>query len=124
MQAARWLSRYQTLVNKIVEGNYLQFTTEVWSPMEPSTNKTSNNNANKRQIHSLMEKWMKRVKLCTTNVFPFLGMKMMWDNMGFLQFGVYHEEGQAIKYIYIAAAATYPACLNLLHLESTYNLVG
>eukprot|EP00957_Ditylum_brightwellii_P211371 15366100-Ditylum_brightwellii.AAC.2 len=44
-----------------------------------------------------MEKWMKRVKLCTKIAFPFLDMKMMWDNMGFLQFGVYHKEGQAIK---------------------------
>eukprot|EP00957_Ditylum_brightwellii_P019786 1492735-Ditylum_brightwellii.AAC.1 len=24
---------------------------------------------------------------------------MMWDNMGFLRFGVYHKEGQAIKYV-------------------------
>eukprot|EP00957_Ditylum_brightwellii_P178727 13613678-Ditylum_brightwellii.AAC.1 len=46
-----------------------------------------------------MEKWLKRVKLCKKNVFPFLDMKMMWDDMGFLQFGVYHKGGQAIKYI-------------------------
>eukprot|EP00957_Ditylum_brightwellii_P050383 3820520-Ditylum_brightwellii.AAC.1 len=24
---------------------------------------------------------------------------MMWDNMGFLRFGVYDKEGQAIKYV-------------------------
>eukprot|EP00957_Ditylum_brightwellii_P195489 14894987-Ditylum_brightwellii.AAC.1 len=47
-----------------------------------------------------MEKWLRRAKLCTKNAFPFLDMKMMWDNMGFLHFGVYHKEGQAIKYIY------------------------
>eukprot|EP00957_Ditylum_brightwellii_P191950 14611775-Ditylum_brightwellii.AAC.1 len=46
-----------------------------------------------------MEKWLKRVKLCKKNEFPFLDMKMMWDNMGFLWYGVYHKEGQAIKYV-------------------------
>eukprot|EP00957_Ditylum_brightwellii_P010673 808274-Ditylum_brightwellii.AAC.1 len=60
MQVARWLSRYQTLVNKIVEGDYLQFIMEIWSSMEPSINKISNNNINDRQTHSPMEKWMQR----------------------------------------------------------------
>eukprot|EP00957_Ditylum_brightwellii_P043513 3298708-Ditylum_brightwellii.AAC.1 len=60
MKIARWLIQYQTLVNKIVEGNYLQFTTEVCSPTEPNNNTTSNNNDNERQIHPPMEKWMKR----------------------------------------------------------------
>eukprot|EP00957_Ditylum_brightwellii_P205198 15342762-Ditylum_brightwellii.AAC.1 len=60
MQIARWFSQYQTLVNEIVEGNYLQFTTEVWSPTEPSNDRTSNNNNNEIQTHSPMEKWMKR----------------------------------------------------------------
>eukprot|EP00957_Ditylum_brightwellii_P055521 4207616-Ditylum_brightwellii.AAC.1 len=46
-----------------------------------------------------MEKWLKRVKLCKKNAFPFLDMKMMWDDQGFLQFGVHHKEGQAIKYV-------------------------
>eukprot|EP00957_Ditylum_brightwellii_P154416 11750560-Ditylum_brightwellii.AAC.1 len=46
-----------------------------------------------------MEKWVKRVKLCKKNAFPLLDMKMMWGNMEFLQFGVYHKEGQAIKYV-------------------------
>eukprot|EP00957_Ditylum_brightwellii_P027450 2074905-Ditylum_brightwellii.AAC.1 len=78
------------------DGNYLQFTTEVWSSTEPSTNKTSNNNNNERQTCSPMEKWMKRVKLCMKNAFPFGGMKMMWADQGFLCFGVYHKEGQAI----------------------------
>eukprot|EP00957_Ditylum_brightwellii_P199741 15226635-Ditylum_brightwellii.AAC.1 len=44
-----------------------------------------------------MEKWVKRVKFCKKNTFPFLDMSIMWDNMGFLQFRVYHKEGQAIK---------------------------
>eukprot|EP00957_Ditylum_brightwellii_P164781 12546355-Ditylum_brightwellii.AAC.1 len=48
----------------------------IWSPTEPSTGKISNNNGNERQTCSLMKKWMKR---------------------GFLCFGVYHKEGQAIK---------------------------
>eukprot|EP00957_Ditylum_brightwellii_P106324 8111824-Ditylum_brightwellii.AAC.1 len=62
MQIARWLSQYQTLVNRIVEGDYLQFTTEVWSPTEPITNESNNKNNknNKRQTCSQMEKWVKR----------------------------------------------------------------
>eukprot|EP00957_Ditylum_brightwellii_P185558 14127304-Ditylum_brightwellii.AAC.1 len=79
-------------------GDYLQFTTEVWSPTEPSTNESNNSNNNKdneQQIYSPMEKWVKRVKLCKKNAFPFLDMKMMWDDMWFLRFGVYHKEGQA-----------------------------
>eukprot|EP00957_Ditylum_brightwellii_P105117 8012571-Ditylum_brightwellii.AAC.1 len=46
-----------------------------------------------------LEKWMKRIKLCTKNAFPFLDMNMMWDDQGFLQFRVYHKEWQAIKYV-------------------------
>eukprot|EP00957_Ditylum_brightwellii_P126761 9662385-Ditylum_brightwellii.AAC.1 len=78
-----WLSHYQTLVNRIVEGDYLQFTMEVWSPTDPSTDESNNNNNedNKQQTRSPIEKWVKRVKLCKKNAFPFLDMKMMWDNM-------------------------------------------
>eukprot|EP00957_Ditylum_brightwellii_P048093 3651049-Ditylum_brightwellii.AAC.1 len=59
---------------------------EVWSPMKPSTNESNNynNNDNEQQTCLPMEKWMKRVKFCKKNVFPFLDMKMMWDDMGFL----------------------------------------
>eukprot|EP00957_Ditylum_brightwellii_P054927 4162446-Ditylum_brightwellii.AAC.1 len=46
-----------------------------------------------------MEKWMKRVTLCKKNAFSFLDMKMIWDDQGFVYFGVYHKEGQAIKYM-------------------------
>eukprot|EP00957_Ditylum_brightwellii_P212157 15367027-Ditylum_brightwellii.AAC.1 len=67
--------------------------------MEPSTNRTSENNNSERQICSPMEKWLKRVKLCTKNDFPFLDMNMMWDDQGFLHFKVYHKEGQATKYV-------------------------
>eukprot|EP00957_Ditylum_brightwellii_P067984 5161772-Ditylum_brightwellii.AAC.1 len=86
MQIAQWLSRYQTLVNQIVEDDYLQFTMEVWSPMEPCTNKSdnNNNNNNEQQTCSPMEKWLKMAKLCKKNAFPFLNTKMMWDNMEFL----------------------------------------
>eukprot|EP00957_Ditylum_brightwellii_P080883 6152481-Ditylum_brightwellii.AAC.1 len=78
---------------------------EVWSPTEPSTDELNNNNNNnnnkdnEQQTRSSMEKWLKRVKLCKKHEFPFLDIKMMWDNMGFLQFGLYHKEGQAIKYV-------------------------
>eukprot|EP00957_Ditylum_brightwellii_P211636 15366403-Ditylum_brightwellii.AAC.1 len=46
-----------------------------------------------------MEKCLKRVKLCKKNAFPFLDMKMMWNAQGFLRFGVFHKDGQAIKYV-------------------------
>eukprot|EP00957_Ditylum_brightwellii_P090263 6874127-Ditylum_brightwellii.AAC.1 len=77
---------------------------EVWSPTEPNTNESNNNNNNnnkdnEQQTCSPMEKWAKRVKLFKKNAFPSLDMKMMKDNMGFLQFGVYQKEGQEIKYI-------------------------
>eukprot|EP00957_Ditylum_brightwellii_P181742 13845328-Ditylum_brightwellii.AAC.1 len=67
--------------------------------MVQSLGKSNNNNENEQQTCSPMEKWLKRVKLCTKNAFPFLDMNMMWDNMGFLRFGVYHKEGQAINYV-------------------------
>eukprot|EP00957_Ditylum_brightwellii_P057013 4320509-Ditylum_brightwellii.AAC.1 len=71
---------------------------EAWSPTELRTNEAdkNNNKDNEQLTHSPIEKWMKRVKLCKKNVFHFLYMKIMWDNMEFLQFGVYHKEGQAI----------------------------
>eukprot|EP00957_Ditylum_brightwellii_P179747 13692892-Ditylum_brightwellii.AAC.1 len=83
MQIAQWLSQYQTLVNKVVEGDYLQFKMEVCPPIEASTNRTSGE-AIEIRTHSPMEKWLKQ---------------MMWDTQGFLRFGVYHKEGQAIKYV-------------------------
>eukprot|EP00957_Ditylum_brightwellii_P107447 8197948-Ditylum_brightwellii.AAC.1 len=64
-----------------------------------SNNNTTNNNSNERQLRSLVEKWVKKVKLCKKNAFPLLVMKMMWDDQRFLQFGVYHKEGQAIKHV-------------------------
>eukprot|EP00957_Ditylum_brightwellii_P000755 59692-Ditylum_brightwellii.AAC.1 len=44
-------------------------------------------------------KWLKQVKVCKKNKFPFLGMKVMWDEIGFLSFRVFYKEGQAIKYV-------------------------
>eukprot|EP00957_Ditylum_brightwellii_P113601 8661093-Ditylum_brightwellii.AAC.1 len=58
------------------------FTTEVWSPTEASNNEMSGEDKEIR-MRSLMEKWMKQI---------------MWDTQGFLGFGVYHKEGQAIKH--------------------------
>eukprot|EP00957_Ditylum_brightwellii_P008801 668035-Ditylum_brightwellii.AAC.1 len=49
---------------------------------------------------------------------------MMWDDMGFLQFRVYHKEGQAIKYVDCSSCHRNHVHSSLLLWESTYNLVG
>eukprot|EP00957_Ditylum_brightwellii_P135865 10363335-Ditylum_brightwellii.AAC.1 len=51
--------------------------------LEPSNNELNNNNNNnnnsnkdnERQTCSLVEKWVKRVRLCKKNAFPFSDMK-------------------------------------------------
>eukprot|EP00957_Ditylum_brightwellii_P119253 9097355-Ditylum_brightwellii.AAC.1 len=63
--------------------------------MEPNNYTTINKN-NERQTRSLMERWLKRFKRCNKNDFSFLDMNMTWGDQGFLLFGVYYKEGQAI----------------------------
>eukprot|EP00957_Ditylum_brightwellii_P162801 12397274-Ditylum_brightwellii.AAC.1 len=94
---ANWLHRYQTLINRIVGGGFLQFTTEVW---EPTAFQDKFDRLQKVKTRSAPEaKWLKPVKVISENKFPFLDMKMSWTNDSQLRFNVFNKKKQAIKYV-------------------------
>jgi hypothetical protein len=93
-EAIRWLRTFQMQVNKVVGGNFFQFTAEVWNP------KTT------RQLPTVDEEipedewnfWAEKVTVIEENAFPYLDMQLSWrqDN---LYFSVYSKENQTIKYV-------------------------
>eukprot|EP00957_Ditylum_brightwellii_P205124 15342379-Ditylum_brightwellii.AAC.1 len=64
-----WLWKYQSLVNKLAGGKYLQFTTKLWQPFP----------ANKDNSPVWKDKKEKGVTVIHKGEFPFLDMKMGWD---------------------------------------------
>eukprot|EP00957_Ditylum_brightwellii_P190166 14475606-Ditylum_brightwellii.AAC.1 len=44
------------------------------------------------------DKWEEKVTVVSKEVFPYLDMKMYWDNVN-LWFAVYNKENQRIKYV-------------------------
>eukprot|EP00957_Ditylum_brightwellii_P164000 12486736-Ditylum_brightwellii.AAC.1 len=71
-----WLCWYQTLVNLIVRGTYLQFTTELWEPTE-FRNEFECVYEDKGE-DAPMEKWLKWVKVVMEKAFPFLDINISW----------------------------------------------
>eukprot|EP00957_Ditylum_brightwellii_P088826 6764388-Ditylum_brightwellii.AAC.1 len=95
---ASWLCRYQTLVNRIVGGGFLQSTTKVW---EPTAFQNKFDRLHKGRTRDTPDaKWLKQVKVILENEFPFLVMKMSWTEDGQLRFNVYDKKKQAIKCLY------------------------
>eukprot|EP00957_Ditylum_brightwellii_P061923 4699357-Ditylum_brightwellii.AAC.1 len=64
-----WLWKYQSLVNKLAGGNYLKFTIELWLPPP----------ANTRNSPVAKDKKERGVTVVYNREFPFLDMKMCWD---------------------------------------------
>ena len=78
-----WLEEFQKTLNKSEGNQHLQFTVEIWTTEENSPTPT------KEEI----------VQIVTNDEFPFLDMKMSCSPEGGLQFGVFRENGQQLKYV-------------------------
>ena len=72
-----WMEEFQETVNTAAGNQHLQFTVEIW------TNKENSSNPAKED----------RVQIVTNDEFPFLDMKMSWLPEGGLQFGVFGKTG-------------------------------
>ena len=78
-----WRKEFQASVNELAEGDYLQFTCEMWLPSGIRASPT-------KEHH-------KKVKVISEPYFPFLDMKMIWSEHGDLQFQVHMKENQRLK---------------------------
>ena len=82
-ELANWLENFQTDINTLTGGTFLQFTMEVWKPNEV-----------------IIEE--EKINKCTkikTPTFPFLDMKIQWTIHGELSFRAYSKPGQLIQYV-------------------------
>ena len=77
------MEEFHQMVNKAEVNQHLQFTAEIW------TNEANSPTPEKED----------RVQTVTNDELPFLDMKMSWSPEGDLQFGVFREKGQQLKYI-------------------------
>eukprot|EP00957_Ditylum_brightwellii_P206393 15348219-Ditylum_brightwellii.AAC.1 len=93
VRIARWLEDFQYWVNELTGGDYLQFTTEIWNP----SNKTKLTLEEEEAWDGLSKVTRKKVKEHIGEWFPFLDMKMEWENNRLL-FRVYRKEDQQLKY--------------------------
>eukprot|EP00957_Ditylum_brightwellii_P211137 15365799-Ditylum_brightwellii.AAC.1 len=85
-----WLWKYQSLVNKLAGGNYLQFTTKLWQP-PPADAENSPTKKDKKEMG---------VTVIYEREFPFLDMRMNWDGeSGAMRFLVFRKPNQALKYV-------------------------
>eukprot|EP00957_Ditylum_brightwellii_P125396 9557515-Ditylum_brightwellii.AAC.1 len=68
-EIASWLCQYQTLLNRIVGGCFLQFTTEVWAL---TAFQSKFDELHKGETEDAPDvKWLKHVKIISENEFPF-----------------------------------------------------
>eukprot|EP00957_Ditylum_brightwellii_P017602 1326323-Ditylum_brightwellii.AAC.1 len=89
---AKWLKEFQCKVDNLVEGNFFNFTTEIWAPdKKVGEEETALND-------QVKQKWLEKVKIVWDHAFPFLDMQMEWkDEM--LTFSVYAKPNHTIKYV-------------------------
>eukprot|EP00957_Ditylum_brightwellii_P125519 9567517-Ditylum_brightwellii.AAC.1 len=81
-ETQKWLQCYQSIVNKLAGGDYLQLTTNLWQPLAAD------------EVNLLAWKYKKEegVMVIYDAKFPFLNMEMFWDEKGEMRFQVYREE--------------------------------
>ena len=87
--------RYQCNKNKIAEGEFLQFTMDIWKPGE----------GDKIKIGKCTKK--------TKESFPYLDMKISWSKLEKLAFYAYSKPGQAIQYVN-KGSSHHRTCLNAI----------
>mmetsp|Transcript_7330 Transcript_7330/g.10774 ORF Transcript_7330/g.10774 Transcript_7330/m.10774 type:complete len:191 (+) Transcript_7330:108-680(+) len=90
---AKWLADFQSVVDNIVGGDYLQFATELWYPEAIGDPYLEGEEEDGEEV---AEKIWKRVKVLEDESFPFLDMEMRWK-LGKFFFKVYHKKNQQLK---------------------------
>lgn len=80
-----WIETFQEEANKLLQSEKLQFTLDVWmhNELESTNNEIALN---------------EKVTINKTNTFPFLDMKMTWND-SIITYEVYFKENQRIKYL-------------------------
>ena len=86
-----WRNEFQTRVNEIAEGDYLQYTCEIWA--DPVT-------------QPMRESKDKRVTICHASTFPYLDMEFSWNKDKELIFNVHLKPNQRLQYLNDGSAHT------------------
>eukprot|EP00957_Ditylum_brightwellii_P038622 2919404-Ditylum_brightwellii.AAC.1 len=97
-QTILWLCNFQLQVDELAEGDYFQFTEEVWKLLKAGHLPTMEEEDLEELLPEEWAKWEERVTVSEKEEFPYLDMKMYWENTT-LQFPVYDRENQTIKYV-------------------------
>ena len=108
-QIVAWLQQFQARVNELADGDYLQYTCELWAdpayqPVEPASGENKS-----------------KVKVNTTSKFPYLDMEFSWHPNGQLQFGVHLKPNQQLKYLNKGSSHT-SACFKAIPKSVCYRL--
>eukprot|EP00957_Ditylum_brightwellii_P155323 11823877-Ditylum_brightwellii.AAC.1 len=89
---AKWLKEFQHKVDNLIEGNFFNFTAEIWAQDEEVEEEETAIN------DQIEKKLLEKVKVIQDHTFPFLDMQMEWkDKM--LTFSVYAKPNHTIKYV-------------------------
>ena len=94
-----WRNQFQESVNQLAEGDYLQFTCDVW--------------LDKTRRESPEKGFDKNVTIQKGKTFPFLDMELLWSSKGELQFQVHLKPNQELKYLNDGSAHT-KACFKAI----------
>ena len=97
-KASWWLKSFQKRVNIVAGNDFLKFTMEIWK---------------EGHILSESEKANKSITINPNTFFPFLDMKLSWDEKNSLNFGVYLKPNQELKYLNKGSAHT-PSCFKAI----------
>jgi hypothetical protein len=90
-----WLTAFQWRVNELAESDCLQFTVCIWDP-------------------NFRGSWEDdKVQVFEEDYFPFLDMKLFWNDDGRLETGVYMKPNQELKYLNTESSHA-PACLKAI----------
>ena len=98
-QVTEWRNKFQERVNELAEGDYLQFTCEIWADPNIQPMETSDTDD--------------KVKITNKPYFPYLDVQLSWYNGETLQFGVHLKENQQLQYLNKGSSHT-PACFRAI----------
>ena len=92
---SNWMMEFQNRIDELTEGDYLQYTCEIWhdpTHQGPLTTPLNNNS---------------KVTLDSNNNFPYLDMELYWNKDGKLETRVHLKPNQRL--LYLNRASTHPS---------------
>ena len=108
-QIETWLNQFQARVNQLAEGDYLQYTCELWA--DPAYQPVEQPSATTKS----------KVKINTSPKFPYLDMEFSWKSNNQLHFGVHLKPNQQLKYLNRGSSHT-SACFKAIPKSVCYRL--